>query len=159
MGYKEPPQSTNPYPEASPELQKSMDYYFTLPKGTGARSSWIKGNGGVWNQMINYWESKDAWTNGERAKVGLGNVDDEKSGGSGGGKFGYSKGGKSGSGGGGSGKGAKLKTPKTYITELLGNVPNISSDEIAIRTAPKRAKFKVKTPSGKGRNYKKIRLN
>jgi len=159
MGYKEPPQSTNPYPEASPELQKSMDFYFTLPKGTGARSSWIKGNGGVWNQMINYWESKDAWTNGERAKVGLGNVDDEKSGGSGGGKFGYSKGGKSGSGGGGSGKGAKLKTPKTYITELLGNVPNISSDEIAIRTAPKRAKFKVKTPSGKGRNYKKIKLN
>jgi hypothetical protein len=159
MGYKEPPQSTNPYPEASPELQKSMDFYFTLPKGTGARSSWIKGNGGVWNQMINYWESKDAWTNGERAKVGLGNVDDEKSGGSGGGKFGYSKGGKSGSGGGGSGKGAKLKTPKTYITELLGNVPNISSDEIAIRTAPKRAKFKVKTPGGKGRNYKKIKLS
>lgn len=72
-------------------------------------------------------------------------------------KFGYSKKGDS-KGGSGSGGSKKEKTPKTYITELLGNVPNISSDEIAIRTAPKRAKFKVKTPGGKGRNYKKIKL-
>ena len=154
MGYKEPPQSTNPYPEASPELQKSMDFYFTLPKGTGARSNWIKSNGDTWNKMIGYWESKDAWTNGERAKVGLGNVDDEESG-SANGKFGYNK-----KGGSGRGKGQikKEATPKTYIGQLLGDVPSVSSNEINIKTTPKRAKLKVKTPSGKGRNYKKIKL-
>ena len=154
MGYKEPPQSTNPYPEAPPELQKSMDFYFTLPKGTGARSNWIKSNGDTWNKMIGYWESKDAWTNGERAKVGLGNVDDEESG-SANGKFGYNK-----KGGSGRGKGQikKEATPKTYIGQLLGDVPSVSSNEINIKTTPKRAKLKVKTPSGKGRNYKKIKL-
>jgi len=152
MGYKEPAQSTNPYPKATPELQSAMDYYFTLPKGTGARSNWIKGNGGLWNQMIGYWESKDAWTNGERSKVGLGNVDDENTDGSGsGGKFGYNKGGSS-------GKSKKEDTPKTYIGQLLGDVPSVSSNEINIKTTPKRAKLKVKTPSGKGRNYKKIKL-
>ena len=155
------PKTDNPYPVASPELQKSMDAYSALPKGTGARSSWIRSNPDTWNAMTTQWQATDDWENKERVKIGLNPIEDEesKSGGSGYGKFGYSKGGKSGSGGGGSGKGAKLKTPKTYITELLGNVPNISSDEIAIRTAPKRAKFKVKTPSGKGRNYKKIKLS
>lgn len=155
------PKTDNPYPVASPELQKSMDAYSALPKGTGARSSWIRSNPDTWNAMTTQWQATDDWENKERVKIGLNPIEDEesKSGGSGYGKFGYSKkGGKSGSGG-GSGKTAKLKTPKTYITELLGNVPNISSDEIAIRTAPKRAKFKVKTPSGKGRNYKKIKLN
>jgi len=153
MGYKEPAQSTNPYPKATPELQSAMDYYFTLPKGTGARSNWIKGNGGLWNQMIGYWESKDAWTNGERSKVGLGNVDDENTDGSGGGKGKFGK-----KGSGGSGGKKKDDTPKTYIGQLLGDVPSVSSNEINIKTTPKRAKLKVKTPSGKGRNYKKIKL-
>jgi hypothetical protein len=134
-----------------------MDAYSALPKGTGARSSWIRSNPDTWNAMTTQWQATDDWENKERVKIGLNPIEDEesKSGSSGYGKFGYSKGGKSGSGG----KEAKLKTPKTYITELLGNVPNISSDEIAIRTAPKRAKFKVKTPGGKGRNYKKIKLS
>jgi hypothetical protein len=151
------PKTDNPYPVASPELQKSMDAYSALPKGTGARSSWIRSNPDTWNAMTTQWQATDDWENKERVKIGLNPIEDEesKSGSSGYGKFGYSKGGKSGSGG----KEAKLKTPKTYITELLGNVPNISSDEIAIRTAPKRAKFKVKTPGGKGRNYKKIKLS
>ena len=154
---KSMPASKNPYPVTPPDLQKVMDSYSSLPKGTGARSGWIRSNPGLWKQMTDQWGAIDAWENKERVAIGLNPLDNtqDSTGGSGYGKFGYGKGGKSGSG---NGSTKKEKTPKTYITELLGNVPNISSDEIAIRTAPKRAKFKVKTPGGKGRNYKKIKL-
>ncbi len=147
------PVSDNPYPVTSPELQKHMDYYSSLPKGTGARSSFIKGNPKIWASMTSQWQATDDWENKERVKIGLNPItDDQSSGSSSGGKFGYSNGGGSG------GKGKKEATPKTYIGQLLGDVPSVSSNEINIKTTPKRAKLKVKTPSGKGRNYKKIKL-
>lgn len=142
------PKSDNPYPTTPPELQKTMDYYSSLPKGTGARSSWIKANSGLFDQMKQQWGAVDAWENKERVALGLSPIDNTTNSSSSGGKFGYSKGGSK-----------KEKSQKTYINTLLGDVPKISSNEISIKTAPKRAKLKVKTPGGKGRNYKKIKLS
>lgn len=148
------PVSDNPYPVTSPELQKHMDYYSSLPKGTGARSSFIKGNPKIWASMTSQWQATDDWENKERVKIGLNPItNDQSSSSSGGGKGKFGK-----KGSGGSGGKKKDDTPKTYIGQLLGDVPSVSSNEINIKTTPKRAKLKVKTPSGKGRNYKKIKL-
>ena len=148
------PVSDNPYPVTSPELQKHMDYYSSLPKGTGARSSFIKGNPKIWASMTSQWQATDDWENKERVKIGLNPItNDQSSSSSGGGKGKFGK-----KGSGGSGGKKKDDTPKTYIGQLLGDVPSVSSNEISIKTTPKRAKLKVKTPSGKGRNYKKIKL-
>ena len=68
---KELPKSTNPYPERPTELAKVMDYYSSLPKGTGARSQWIKANPGLWQQMTAQWEQENAWTNKERVAMGI----------------------------------------------------------------------------------------
>ena len=43
------------YPEASPEVKTIMDEYNQLPKGTGARSSWINANPDAYNKMITYY--------------------------------------------------------------------------------------------------------
>lgn len=76
MGYKNP-EEDNTYPVASDTVKKAQDYYFTLPKGTGARSAWIRSNPETWNQMISFWNAKDQWTNGERSKLGLGPLDEK----------------------------------------------------------------------------------
>lgn len=68
---KELPKSTNPHPTTPPELQKVMDYYSSLPKGTGERSQWIKANPGLWQQMIAQWQQVDAWENKERVAMGI----------------------------------------------------------------------------------------
>lgn len=62
---------SNPYPETSKELQKIMDTYTTLPKGTGARSAWIKANPGAWNAMQKQFASIDNWQNNQRLARGL----------------------------------------------------------------------------------------
>lgn len=41
----------------TPELKKKQDYYYTLPKGTGARSAYIKAN----PDLLNYWNTKNAY--------------------------------------------------------------------------------------------------
>lgn len=61
----------NPYPSTPPDLQKIMDAYTALPKGTGARSKWIKANPGAWNAMQNQFAAVDAWQNAQRVKRGL----------------------------------------------------------------------------------------
>lgn len=74
------------YPTASPQMQKALDYYNTLPKGTGARSAFIRANPGIsdfFGQVAQYSAEQDAKRTqfeGEQpvAKVGTG------SGGSGG---------------------------------------------------------------------------
>ncbi len=104
--------------------------------------------------MTSQWQATDDWENKERVKIGLNPItNDQSSSSSGGGKGKFGK-----KGSGGSGGKKKDDTPKTYIGQLLGDVPSVSSNEINIKTTPKRAKLKVKTPSGKGRNYKKIKL-
>jgi len=94
---KSMPKSTNPYPETPKQLQSAMDAYSSLPKGTGARSNWIKANPGLWQQMTAQWAQVDAWENKERVAMGLAPIEDETTTSSG---FG------SGSGGGGGGRAA-----------------------------------------------------
>lgn len=71
------PKATNPYPETPPNLQKVMDYYSSLPKGTGERSAWINANPGLWQQMTAQWAQVDAWENKERVAIGLAPVVEE----------------------------------------------------------------------------------
>ena len=87
MGYESKPQKeTNPYPEPSKELQAKLDVYYSLPKGTGQRSAMLKAN----PDILAHWDATEAWNNGERAKVGLGELPKDEpwstGGGSGGGK-------------------------------------------------------------------------
>lgn len=42
------------YPVADKETQRILDYYNTLPKGTGARSAWIRANPGAYKKMTDY---------------------------------------------------------------------------------------------------------
>lgn len=73
MGYKPAPADTNPYPSPSKGLQSKLDQYYKLPKGTGARSAMLRSN----PDIVAHWDKTEAWTNGERAQVGLGNVDND----------------------------------------------------------------------------------
>ncbi|MCB1713165.1 MAG: hypothetical protein KDH96_12035, partial [Candidatus Riesia sp.] len=74
------PQSDNPYPTTPDNLQKAMDAYSALPKGTGARSNWIKANPDTWQAMINQWNAVDQWENKERVSMGLSPIDNNSSG-------------------------------------------------------------------------------
>ena len=78
-----------------------MDYYSSLPKGTGARSSWIKNNPGLWQNMTAQWNQEEAWRNKERVAIGLDEIISQASS-----VAGYGKGGKGGKGG------VKVKVPK-----------------------------------------------
>jgi hypothetical protein len=49
------------YPQPDPSLQKVMDDYGQLPKGTGARSAWIKVNPDLWNKMITYYSQNSLY--------------------------------------------------------------------------------------------------
>jgi len=60
-------------PEATPEIQAKLDQYYTLAKGTGARSSFLRANPDV----LAYWEQGDGFTNAERAAIGLKPLEDE----------------------------------------------------------------------------------
>lgn len=62
---------SNPYPQTSAQLQRVMDTYSSLPKGTGARSAWIRNNPQAWSAMQNQFASIDNWQNIQRGKRGL----------------------------------------------------------------------------------------
>ena len=68
QGYR----TDNPYFEsgriqASPELQKKLDFYNTLPKGTGARSNYLKANPDV----LEFFTKSANLTNMKRIALGL----------------------------------------------------------------------------------------
>lgn len=63
--------SDNPYPESDPGLQKVMDEYSSLPKGTGARKNWIGSHPNEWAAMQNQFAAIDTWQNAQRGKRGL----------------------------------------------------------------------------------------
>lgn len=63
--------SDNPYPATPSDLQKIMDTYTALPKGTGARSAWIRANPGQWARMQDQFAKIDNWENVKRGKRGL----------------------------------------------------------------------------------------
>lgn len=60
-------------PEANSELQAKLDFYYTLPSGTGERSAFLDSNPDV----LDYWASNDKFTNAERVAIGLKPVSDE----------------------------------------------------------------------------------
>lgn len=59
----------NPYPATPPDLQKIMNDYSSLPKGT--RKSWINSNPGQYKRMQDQYASIDNWQNIQRGKRGL----------------------------------------------------------------------------------------
>lgn len=61
----------NPYPVTAQPIQKIMDAYTALPKGTGARSSWIKAHPTEWGAMQQQFAAIDNWQNIQRGKRGL----------------------------------------------------------------------------------------
>jgi len=137
---------SNPYPQASKELQSAMDYYNSLPKGTGARSNWIKNNQGTFNLMKDQWAKVDGWQNNERVARGLDATE-----GATGAASGYASSGSSGysSGGGGSktagsaykyavsinaGKGkAKVSTPRAKISTRTARAYKASKPKVSIK--------------------------
>jgi len=64
-GIIQPQEESEEY--ASPEMQKKLDYYYTLPYGTGARTQYINAN----PDLVEYWDKKRAITNEKRAELGL----------------------------------------------------------------------------------------
>jgi hypothetical protein len=152
----------NPYPTPSARLQTVFDEYNALPKNDGPRGGsktrrdWIVNNPDKWESMQQQYALVDKWTNFKRQEVGLEPLPEDQylamkdkdsfSSGSGGGKFGY-----------GSGKGSSEKNQRQYLSQLLSGV-TAGGKAPTIDTKPSRAKIKVKTPSGKGRRFKRIKL-
>jgi hypothetical protein len=60
-------------PKASPELQKKMDYYYTLGKGTGQRSAFLKANPDV----LDFWAKSNDFTEDERLALGFRPISEE----------------------------------------------------------------------------------
>lgn len=131
---KKMPKSNNPYPETPPELQKVMDQYSSLPKGTGARSAWIKANPGLFQRMTAQWAQVDAWENKERQAIGLAPIEDEKSTGF---ASGGSRGGKR--GGGSRNAGSEFK----YAVSLRSG-SSIARPKVSVKKAPKTGKLAAK---------------
>lgn len=59
--------SGNPYQEPSRVIQSKLDYYYTLPSGTGARTAFLKANPDV----VQYWDQQNGLANEERIAMGL----------------------------------------------------------------------------------------
>ena len=104
--------SDNPYPVTPPDLQKAMNGYSALPKGTGARKAWIQSNPGLYAQMQDQYAKIDNWQNIQRGKRGLDTTEGDA------GKVaGYdsgSSGGKSYGGGGGGGSKNSVESAYKY---------------------------------------------
>lgn len=49
------------YPTATPDVQSAIDYYNKLPKGTGARKSWIAAHPDTYAKMQNYYAQSAMW--------------------------------------------------------------------------------------------------
>jgi len=143
------------------------------------RSAWIKANPDKWAAMNEQYFKQNIYSlQGEAALAvyeginisedGLSDIDkiakyvqDQKDGGGsssygGYSKFGYSKSGKSGK----TSSGAETAdSVRLYLNQLLSGVPTDLGKTPNIDITPTKVKFKVKTPSGKGRNFRKIKLN
>lgn len=113
--------SDNPYPTFSREVQAALDYYTKLPKGTGARSSWIRANQNVWNEIQKSFDAVDDWQNSRRVQRGLDAVTDEDSSSSSSSSYKYGS-----SGGGSGGSSVKALDPRKYRVSLKsgGSAPN-----------------------------------
>lgn len=137
---------SNPYPDTPPEIQRVMDTYNAIPKGTGARSSWIKANPAAWNAMQQQFAKVDNWQNIQRGKRGLDFTEGQA-----GVQAGYGSSG--GSGGYGSGK-AKVYSAEDYRKKYTvggGNITKSGSKSkatVSIKAKP-RSTGKVSVRSAK----------
>jgi hypothetical protein len=59
--------SGKPAPKPSPQLEAKLDFYYTLPKGTGQRSAFLRAN----PDIIDFWDKQNDFTNEERAALGF----------------------------------------------------------------------------------------
>jgi len=166
QGYDER-ENTNPYPVAPDNVRAVQDEYNALPRGDGARGGnasvrkWIESNPDKYALLEEQWARQTAWTNNERKKLGLDPLPEDEylairktfdasSSGTGGG---------SGRGRGG-GRGSKAdETPRQYLSTYLAGVGKNIKPIPEIDTKVNRTKFRVKTPSGRGRNFRRIRLS
>lgn len=127
MGYKGSEEdNTNPYPKPNKNLQAKLDYYYTLPKGNGSRSNFLRSNPDV----LAYWDNVEAWKNGERAQVGLGNLD------SGGSFSGYSR---SGGRSGGSRSSSGRSRGGRFDYKLFGFAPSFGKSSKSLQQILKEA--------------------
>lgn len=120
-------------PQASPELQAKLDQYYNLPKGTGARSRFLRANPDV----LVYWNNSDGFVNKERAAIGLKPLEDN---------------GGSGSGGHKSFGGFKRKQPFTnqYAYTVSPKAGKKLSRSVKVKnTSAKKVSFKPKTSTPK----------
>jgi hypothetical protein len=136
------------FPKVAPELQKVMDFYFTLPKGTGARSNWIRNNPQLWEQMTAQWQKKDDWENLRRIEMGLSPVNDEP-------QTTFTSSGKKGI------KIAKPKAPRALSTLLRGkpmskDVPKVkgSLELVRLKGSKKLPTLKLKSTAKKAPTLK-----
>lgn len=110
--------SGNPYKEPSMVIQSKLDKYYTLPKGTGARTAFLKDNPDV----IQYWDEQNGLANEERIAMGLDLLDSDSNdsgyGSKGYSKYGYSRGGGSGGGGSGDGLASEYDNPYKYAVSI-----------------------------------------
>ena len=134
---KSMPKSDNPRPMPSTQLQTAMDSYSSLPKGTGARSAWIKANPKAWADMTNQWAATDAWENKEREKLGLSAIVDDGTG-TGGSSFS-----KSGSGG---GKSVSPGSDYKYAVSLNAG-GEVAKPKVSIKKAAAKKAAKAKSSS------------
>ncbi len=150
------------YPKASPEVQKLMDTYNALPKGNGPakkdgtasspdRSAWIKANPEKWALMTDQWLKQNIYNlQGEAALAVYEGIDiDQKT---------LDR--LSGNQTGGFRVGGGAQSNRIGLSELLQGVQpgRIKATEVVDAT-PRKVRFKAKLPSsGKGRSYKRIRL-
>lgn len=72
QGYDQEPRDQDGYPQASPELQSKLDFYYGLEAGTGERSAFIQAN----PDISEYFDATKRFKNVQRAKLGLPPVDD-----------------------------------------------------------------------------------
>lgn len=150
------------YPKASPEVQKLMDTYNALPKGNGPakkdgtasspdRSAWIKANPEAWSLMTEQWLKQNIYNlQGEAALAVYEGIDiDQKT---------LDR--LSGNQTGGFRVGGGTQSTRIGLSELLQGVqPGKLKTQKPKDTTTRNLKFKVKLPSsGKGRSYKRIRL-
>jgi uncharacterized ParB-like nuclease family protein len=161
------------YPTPSPEVDALMKEYNALPKDNGplkrdgtpsspARSAWIRANPDKFALLTDQWNKiglfnlqKDgALAVYEGIDMPQDTIDQYQAGGSGG--SGYARFGSGGRGGRG-GKGSSEESQRQYLSQLLSGV-KAGGKAPTIDTTPNRAKIKVKTPSGKGRRFKRIKL-
>jgi hypothetical protein len=149
----------NPYPTPSTQVQAVLDEYNALPKGDGPRGGnktrrdWILANPEKQALREEHFSLMDEWTNNKRRELGLDPLPEDQ-------YLGMidkpGTGGGSGRGGGG-GRGGRTASQRQYLGQLLGSV-NINPEKVRIRTKAQRPQFRVQTPSGRGRRFRRVRL-